>query len=101
LTLCKNWQSNRIDSLQKLAITKAQGNLKEICGEKNIEREMSELVMASDAFFPFDDIILVAAENGIRYIVQPGGSLRDDQVIATADRMGISVVFTGMRHFLH
>ncbi len=94
-------QPNRIDSLQKLAITKAHENLKEICGEKNIEREMSELVMASDAFFPFDDIILVAAENGIRYIVQPGGSLRDDQVIATADRMGISVVFTGMRHFLH
>jgi len=94
-------QPNRIDSLQKLAVTKARENLKNICGEKNIKREMSELVMASDAFFPFDDIVLVAAEHGIRYIVQPGGSLRDDQVIATANRKGISMVFTAMRHFLH
>jgi len=94
-------QPNRVDSLQKLAVTKARENLKNICGEKNIKREMSELVMASDAFFPFDDIVLVAAEHGIRYIVQPGGSLRDDQVIAAANRRGISMVFTAMRHFLH
>ena len=57
--------------------------------------------MASDAFFPFRDGIDVAAEYGIKAIVQPGGSRRDDEVIAAADEHGIAMVFTGMRHFRH
>jgi phosphoribosylaminoimidazolecarboxamide formyltransferase/IMP cyclohydrolase len=57
--------------------------------------------MASDAFFPFDDSVVHAAESNIRYIVSPGGSIRDHEVIATANRLGVSMVFTGMRHFLH
>ena len=57
--------------------------------------------MASDAFFPFDDSIVYAAQNNIRYIVSPGGSIRDSEVIATANRLGVSMIFTGMRHFLH
>jgi phosphoribosylaminoimidazolecarboxamide formyltransferase / IMP cyclohydrolase len=57
--------------------------------------------MASDAFFPFRDGLDVAAEYGIKAIVQPGGSKRDDEVIAAANEHGIAMVFTGMRHFRH
>ena len=58
-------------------------------------------VMASDAFFPFSDGIEAAAEAGIAAVIQPGGSMRDDEVIATADKAGMAMVFTGMRHFRH
>ena len=58
-------------------------------------------VMASDAFFPFRDGLDDAAEAGIAAVVQPGGSVRDDEVIAAADEHGIAMVFTGVRHFLH
>ena len=58
-------------------------------------------VMASDAFFPFRDGIDAAAEAGIRAIIQPGGSIRDEEVIAAADEADIAMVFTGMRHFRH
>jgi phosphoribosylaminoimidazolecarboxamide formyltransferase/IMP cyclohydrolase len=57
--------------------------------------------MASDAFFPFRDGIDNAAERGIRAVIQPGGSIRDDEVIAAANEAGITMVFTGMRHFRH
>jgi phosphoribosylaminoimidazolecarboxamide formyltransferase / IMP cyclohydrolase len=58
-------------------------------------------VMASDAFFPFRDGLDVAAEFGIRAVIQPGGSMRDNEVIAAADEHGIAMVLTGMRHFRH
>ena len=58
-------------------------------------------VLASDAFFPFPDNIELAAAAGITAIVQPGGSIRDDEVIAAADAAGIAMVFTGVRHFRH
>ena len=58
-------------------------------------------VMASDAFFPFRDGIDAAAEAGISAIIQPGGSMRDDQIIAAANEHNISMIFTGMRHFRH
>jgi phosphoribosylaminoimidazolecarboxamide formyltransferase/IMP cyclohydrolase len=58
-------------------------------------------VMASDAFFPFHDGIDAAAEAGIRAVIQPGGSIRDEEVIAAADAADIAMVFTGMRHFRH
>ncbi len=58
-------------------------------------------VMASDAFFPFRDGIDAAAEAGIKAVIQPGGSMRDEEVIAAADEHGIAMVFTGMRHFRH
>lgn len=57
--------------------------------------------LASDAFFPFADSIETAAEAGIRAIIQPGGSIRDEEVIAAADNAGMIMVFTGMRHFRH
>ena len=57
--------------------------------------------MASDAFFPFRDSIDAAAGAGVRAIIQPGGSIRDAEVIQAADEHGIIMVFTGMRHFRH
>ena len=63
--------------------------------------EIRGSVMASDAFFPFRDGIDAAAETGISAIIQPGGSMRDDEVIEAANEHGLSMVFTGMRHFRH
>jgi phosphoribosylaminoimidazolecarboxamide formyltransferase/IMP cyclohydrolase len=68
-------------------------------GDEGLTVEGSSL--ASDAFFPFRDGVDVAAEYGIKAIVQPGGSKRDDEVIAAADEHGMTMVFTGMRHFRH
>ncbi len=58
-------------------------------------------VVASDAFFPFADGLIAAAEAGVTAVIQPGGSMRDDEVIAAADERGLAMVFTGMRHFRH
>jgi phosphoribosylaminoimidazolecarboxamide formyltransferase/IMP cyclohydrolase len=63
--------------------------------------EVAGAVMASDAFFPFRDGIDAAAEAGITAVIQPGGSMRDQEVIAAADEAGMAMVFTGARHFLH
>jgi len=63
--------------------------------------EVKNAVMASDAFFPFRDGIDNAATNGIACVIQPGGSIRDEEVIAAADEHGMAMVFTGMRHFRH
>ena len=67
--------------------------------DENLQVEGS--VMASDAFFPFRDGIDAAAAAGITAVIQPGGSMRDEEVIAAADEHGIAMVFTGMRHFRH
>jgi len=58
-------------------------------------------VVASDAFFPFADGLIAAAEAGVTAVIQPGGSLRDSEVIKAADDLGLAMVFTGMRHFRH
>jgi len=63
--------------------------------------EVKGSVMASDAFFPFRDGLDAAAEAGIKAVIQPGGSMRDEEVIAAANEHGIAMVFTGMRHFRH
>ncbi|GAB4560622.1 MAG: bifunctional phosphoribosylaminoimidazolecarboxamide formyltransferase/IMP cyclohydrolase [Anaerolineae bacterium] len=80
-------QMNRVDSVY-LAARRA--------GER-----AKGAVMGSDAFFPFPDGIEAAAEAGVTAVVQPGGSIRDEEVIAAADRLGLAMVFTGERHFLH
>ena len=63
--------------------------------------EVKGSVMASDAFFPFPDGIEAAAAVGITAVIQPGGAMRDEDVIAAADAAGMAMVFTGMRHFRH
>jgi len=78
---------SRIDSL-KIACMKAGG------------KEVGS-VLASDAFFPFPDVVEAAAEHGITAIIQPGGSIHDQDSIEACNRLGISMVFTGIRHFRH
>ena len=63
--------------------------------------EVKGSVMASDAFFPFRDGIDAAAQAGIKAIIHPGGSMRDDEVIAAANEHDIAMIFTGIRHFKH
>jgi phosphoribosylaminoimidazolecarboxamide formyltransferase/IMP cyclohydrolase len=62
---------------------------------------LSGTVIASDAFFPFPDGVEEAAKHGVTAVIQPGGSVRDPEVIAAADRLGMAMVFTGVRHFRH
>ena len=63
--------------------------------------QLSEVTVGSDAFFPFGDNVDRAAKSGVKYIVQPGGSIRDDQVIETANKYNMVMAFTGLRLFHH
>ncbi len=58
-------------------------------------------MVASDAFFPFRDGVDAVAQAGAKAVIQPGGSVRDDEVISAADELGLAMVFTGVRHFRH
>jgi phosphoribosylaminoimidazolecarboxamide formyltransferase/IMP cyclohydrolase len=69
--------------------------------EKSNENSLENSVVASDAFFPFADGLLVAISSGAKAVIQPGGSVKDDEVINAANEAGISMVFTGKRHFRH
>jgi phosphoribosylaminoimidazolecarboxamide formyltransferase / IMP cyclohydrolase len=80
-------QMSRVDSV-KLAVMKAQSSL-------------ARSVVASDAFFPFPDGVEESAKAGAVAVIQPGGSVRDNEVIAAAEKLGLAMVFTGIRHFLH
>jgi phosphoribosylaminoimidazolecarboxamide formyltransferase/IMP cyclohydrolase len=68
---------------------------------KKYHSDYKRPVLASDAFFPFADSIELAAQNGIKWIIQPGGSVKDEQVIETAKKLKVNMVFTGVRHFRH
>jgi len=80
-------QPNRVTSVH-LALRRAEGRAR-------------GSVLASDAFFPFSDGVEMAAEGGVTAIIQPGGSIRDPEVIEAADAHGVAMVFTGIRHFRH
>jgi phosphoribosylaminoimidazolecarboxamide formyltransferase/IMP cyclohydrolase len=84
-------QMSRIDSTQ---IATAKANMIE-------HGILKGAVMASDAFFPFPDNVEAAAKSGIAAIIQPGGSIKDKDVIQAANDLGIAMIFTGMRHFRH
>jgi phosphoribosylaminoimidazolecarboxamide formyltransferase / IMP cyclohydrolase len=90
-------QMNRRDSSRIAAIRAAEAGV--LAGLK--ESPAVGSVVASDAFFPFADGLLAAAEAGATAVIQPGGSLRDKEVIEAADEKGLAMVFTGMRHFRH
>ena len=106
-------QPNRIDSLRKVSATKATENFTRLYEEMDIFKTkfatceefvawaFSEVVLGSDAFFPFSDTIEVCDDLGIKYLVQPGGSIRDNDVIETCDKCDIAMVFTNTRHFRH
>ncbi|MGR8997806.1 MAG: bifunctional phosphoribosylaminoimidazolecarboxamide formyltransferase/IMP cyclohydrolase [Gammaproteobacteria bacterium] len=98
IVYCKNGQTIGVGAGQMSRVYSAK-----IAGIKAVDEGLvvPGSVMASDAFFPFRDGIDSAAEAGISAIIQPGGSLRDNEVIAAADEHNIAMVFTGMRHFRH
>ncbi len=83
-------QMSRVDS-SRVAVWKAQ----------NAGLSLAGSAVASDAMFPFPDGVEAAAAAGATAVIQPGGSVRDDEVIAAADRLGLAMVFTGRRHFRH
>lgn len=94
-------QPNRLVAT-RLAIEKAKENLSRELGQEDMIRQaLGKAILVSDAFFPFEDNVELAAEQGIRWIVQPGGSIRDKQVIETANRLGVAMAFSGLRHFKH
>lgn len=92
-------QMSRVDST-RIAAYKAT-EIQKVDGCDNIDVSLKDCVVASDAFFPFPDGLLNAAEAGASAVIQPGGSIRDKDVIAAADQAGLAMVFTGIRHFRH
>jgi phosphoribosylaminoimidazolecarboxamide formyltransferase/IMP cyclohydrolase len=90
-------QMSRIDSA-RIAALKAADAAAAMGAKEPLARGS---VVASDAFFPFPDGLLAAAEAGATAVIQPGGAMRDTDVIAAADEKGLAMVFTGMRHFRH
>ncbi len=111
--VCKHVKSNAIIYVKnKKTIGIGAGQMSrvdsaKIASQKNSEMEKSEenslenSVVASDAFFPFADGLLVTISSGAKAVIQPGGSVKDDEVIEAANKAGISMVFTGTRHFRH
>ena len=83
-------QVNRVDAV-KLAISRAN----------EFHPNIKTRVMASDAFFPFSDSIELAHEAGIEWVIQPGGSIKDKEVLSRAESLGVKIILTGVRHFLH
>ena len=90
-------QMSRVDAA-RIAAAKA-GEAAKIAGWP--ESRTKGLAAASDAFFPFPDGLLAVAEAGATAVIQPGGSIKDDDVIKAADEAGLAMVFTGIRHFRH
>ena len=98
IVYCKNNSTVGIGAGQMSRVYSAK-----IAGIKAADENLivEECVMASDAFFPFRDGIDAAAAAGITSVIQPGGSMRDEEVIAAADEANMAMVFTGIRHFRH
>ena len=90
-------QMSRVDSA-RIAARKAEDNAK----AANLKEPLTKgSAVASDAFFPFADGLLATVEAGATSVIQPGGSMRDQEVIDAADKAGLAMLFTGMRHFRH
>jgi phosphoribosylaminoimidazolecarboxamide formyltransferase/IMP cyclohydrolase len=90
-------QMSRIDS-SRIAAWKAE----EAAKQQDLEQSLAKgSVVASDAFFPFADGLIAAADAGVTAVIQPGGSIRDEEVIEAANERGLAMVFTGHRHFRH
>ncbi len=104
--VCKHVKSNAIVyALAGQSVSVGAGQMSRVdsvkVGAMKAVLPLQGTVLASDAFFPFPDGVEEAAKHGITAVIQPGGSVRDDDVIAAADRLGLAMVFTGIRHFRH
>lgn len=103
MKVCKYVKSNAIVIVKdKMAIGIGGGQVNRIwAATEALDRANDGVVMASDAFFPFADVATVAAEHGIKAIIQPGGSMHDQDSIDECDKNGVAMIFTGTRHFKH
>ena len=90
-----------LGTLRGGTVSEANGGAERSEAVEPLELAAPALVLASDAFFPFDDCVTLAAEYGVKAIVQPGGSIRDEDSIKKCDELGIAMLFTGERHFKH
>jgi phosphoribosylaminoimidazolecarboxamide formyltransferase / IMP cyclohydrolase len=104
--VCKHVKSNAIVYARAgQSISAGAGQMSRVdsvkVGAMKAVLPLAGTVLASDAFFPFPDGLEEAAQHGITAVIQPGGSVRDDEVIAAANRLGLAMVFTGVRHFRH
>jgi phosphoribosylaminoimidazolecarboxamide formyltransferase/IMP cyclohydrolase len=105
-TVCKHTKSNAIVyARDKQTVGVGAGQMSRVdsvkLGAMRAQLPVKGSVLASDAFFPFSDGVDEAAKHGITAVIQPGGSVRDEEVIAAADEHGLAMVFTGVRHFKH
>jgi phosphoribosylaminoimidazolecarboxamide formyltransferase/IMP cyclohydrolase len=108
MTICKHVRSNAITVACDGRIAGIGAGQMNRVGAAHIAMEEAKakgltanLCLASDAFFPFDDVVKMAHEYGVTAIIQPGGSVRDEDSIKACNELGISMVFTGVRHFKH
>jgi phosphoribosylaminoimidazolecarboxamide formyltransferase/IMP cyclohydrolase len=104
--IVKHAKSNAIVLVKNgVTVGIGSGQVSRIGAAKQALSQAGELaqgsVMASDAFFPFDDVVREAAAAGVQAVISPGGSIRDDEVIAACNELGVAMVFTGVRHFRH
>jgi len=105
-TVCKHTKSNAIVyARDKQTVGVGAGQMSRVdsvrIGAMRAQLPLRGSVVASDAFFPFPDGLETAAGHGVTAAIQPGGSVKDEAVIAAADRLGLAMVFTGIRHFRH
>ena len=105
-TVCKHTKSNAIVyARDNQTIGVGAGQMSRVdsvkLGAMRAQLPTAGSVLASDAFFPFRDGVDEAAKHGITAVIQPGGSVRDEEVIAAANEHGLAMVFTGVRHFKH
>ena len=108
MKICKHVKSNAIVVCKDLVTVGVGAGQMNRVGSAEIALKQAQaaghtegLVLASDGFLPFDDTVAFAAEYGVTAIVQPGGSVRDEDSIKKANELGITMLFTGMRHFKH
>jgi phosphoribosylaminoimidazolecarboxamide formyltransferase/IMP cyclohydrolase len=104
--VCKHTKSNAIVYARKdQTVGVGAGQMSRVdsvkIGAMRAQLPLADSVLASDAFFPFRDGIDEAAKHGITAVIQPGGSVRDEEVIAAANEHNLAMVFTGIRHFKH
>jgi len=105
-TVCKHTKSNAIVyARDRQTVGVGAGQMSRVdsvkLGAMRAQLPVKGSVLASDAFFPFRDGIDEAAKHGITAVIEPGGSVRDEEVIAAANQHGLAMVFTGIRHFKH
>ncbi len=94
-------QPNRVDAVSKLTLPKMKQVLDTIKDKRSIKERLANCVLASDAFFPFPDSVEEASKGGVLNIIQPGGSVKDPDVIAACYKLNITMLFSGRRHFRH